>query len=182
MSALRNNEGKAELAELLHFDLRWLADHMAAGRRKYPDTEQGTPNWKLGGKPDAEYLNAAVRHLSALVNGEEFDAELKTHHAAAVAWNMHALLTCNRTYGAEQPVQQTLPLAPDPVWTTVQNWSWVQEGDRIKRDTWDNYDSYAFVRYNPAAVGSDESIDIADADGTTYRQWNLRGVRWQVLV
>ncbi len=97
-TALRDNSGKPELSQVLHFDLEWLADHMAAGRAKYPDSD-GVPNWKKGGKPDQEYLDSASRHLAALVNGEEYDPELGTHHAAAVAWNMLALLTCNRTYG-----------------------------------------------------------------------------------
>ena len=97
MEAARETAGKPELAEVLHFDLRFLADHCTAGRLKYPDHD-GRPNWTLGGKPDAEYLNAATRHLAALVQGEEWDPELGTHHAAAVAWNMLVLLTNNRQW------------------------------------------------------------------------------------
>ena len=96
--ALRDNAGKPELSQVLWFDLRWLADHMAAGRSKYPDSSPGVPNWTLGGKPDQEYLDAASRHLSSLVRGEEYDGETHTHHAAAVMWNMAALLTNNRSY------------------------------------------------------------------------------------
>jgi hypothetical protein len=108
--ALRHNKGKPELAQLFHFDLRWLADHMSAGRVKYPDTAPGVPNWTLGGKPDAEYLDAAARHLAHLVQGEDYDIELGTHHAAAVAWNMLAMLTCNRDYDKQEAkaVQQRL--------------------------------------------------------------------------
>lgn len=94
-AAARANDGKAELAtELLHFDLEWLARHCEAGRAKYPDVE-GRPNWLLGGKPDAEYLNAAMRHLQKHVQGELYDRETGTAHAAAVAWNMLAMLTVN---------------------------------------------------------------------------------------
>lgn len=96
--ALRDNSGKPELSQVLHFDLEWLADHCAAGRAKYPDTSPGVPNWTLGGKPDQEYLDSASRHLAALVRGEEYDSELGTHHAAAITWNMLALLTCNRDW------------------------------------------------------------------------------------
>lgn len=98
MTALRDNSGKPEISQVLHFDegLRFFAAHCAAGRAKYPDTEPGFPNWKLGGKPDQEYLDAAARHLIKLGCGEEYDDELGTHHAAAVVWNMMALLTCNR--------------------------------------------------------------------------------------
>lgn len=94
--ALRDNAGKAPLVtELAWFNWDYLADHCAAGRLKYPDVD-GKPNWTLGGKPDAEYLNAAGRHLQALGRGEEIDPETGTHHAAAVQWNMGALLTMNR--------------------------------------------------------------------------------------
>lgn len=96
--AARHNAGKPELSQV--FDmlpmLVALAEHMTAGRQKYPDLPDGRPNWTLGGKPDREYLDAATRHLAALARGEELDAETGTHHAAAVVWNMGALLTCNR--------------------------------------------------------------------------------------
>lgn len=84
------------MSQVLHFHLEWLAAHMQAGREKYPDVEPGVPNWTLGNRPDQEYLDAAQRHLAKLVRGEEYDPELGTHHAAAVVWNMLALLTLNR--------------------------------------------------------------------------------------
>ena len=89
---------KPELSEVLWFDvgLALLADHCAEGRKKYPDTPLGKPNWTLGGKDDEEYTNAAARHLVKFVRGEEYDPESDTHHLAAVAWNVLALLTCNR--------------------------------------------------------------------------------------
>jgi hypothetical protein len=95
--AERKNTGKPPLANVLQFGraLDFLAEHMQAGREKYPDVD-GLPNWKLGGKPDVEYLDSATRHLVALANGEEYDSETRTHHAAAVAWNMLALLENNR--------------------------------------------------------------------------------------
>tara|TARA_R110000787_G_scaffold211213_1_gene320923 strand:+ start:201 stop:548 length:348 start_codon:yes stop_codon:yes gene_type:complete len=94
--AARHNEGKPELSQLLHFKegLEALAEHCAVGRSKYPDVD-GVPNWILGGKPDQEYLDAAVRHLAAIVQGEEVDPETGTLHAAAVAWNMLTLMTVN---------------------------------------------------------------------------------------
>lgn len=96
MKAERDNEGKPELSQIFHFEkgMEELAAHCSAGRAKYPDVD-GVPNWTLGGKPDQEYLDAATRHLGALVRGETHDPELGTHHAAAVAWNMLALLTLN---------------------------------------------------------------------------------------
>lgn len=93
--AARDNAAKPPLAtELLWFDLDWIAAHAARGRVKYPDVD-GKPNWTLGGKPDAEYLDAAMRHLTAMVRGQEYDRESGTHHAAAVVMNMLMMLTCN---------------------------------------------------------------------------------------
>lgn len=92
--AARANTGKPELSQLLHFRLEAVAAHTSAGRAKYPDVD-GVPNWKLGGKPDQEYLDAAVRHLTSCVQGEVYDSETRTFHAAAVAWNMLAMLTLN---------------------------------------------------------------------------------------
>ena len=94
--AKRDNRGKPELSQLMHFDLEWLARHCEAGRYKYPDSEPGVPNWTLGGKPDQEYIDSMLRHIQSFVQGSEFDEETGTHHLAAVAWNALALLTNNR--------------------------------------------------------------------------------------
>lgn len=111
-TAARDNAGKVELSEIWWFEeaLQALANHMAAGRAKYPDTPEGIPNFVLGGKPDSEYLNAAQRHLARIVQGEWYDDELGTPHAAACIWNLAALISLNhphelrRAYsGPEQP-------------------------------------------------------------------------------
>jgi hypothetical protein len=96
LKAARDNTGKPQLSQLFHFKdgLNALAAHCSAGREKYPDVD-GVPNWLLGGKPDQEYLDSACRHLAALVQGEHVDGETGTLHAAAVAWNMLAMVTLN---------------------------------------------------------------------------------------
>jgi len=108
-TAKRETKGKANLAQLLLFlpALQELAAHCDAGRAKYPDSEPGVPNWTLGGKPDEEYLNAALRHLGCIINGEEYDAELGTTHAAAVLWNLCAYVTCNKAGRAPTRDEQT---------------------------------------------------------------------------
>ena len=108
-TAKRETKGKANLAQLLLFlpALQELAAHCDAGRAKYTDAAPGVPNWTLGGKPDEEYLNAALRHLGAIINGEEYDAELGTTHTAAVIWNMAALVTCNYPDRAPTRDEQT---------------------------------------------------------------------------
>ena len=77
MAALRDNEGKAKLSQLLGFKRAMveLARHTTQGRIKYPDTPDGQPNWSLGGKPDEEYLDAALRHITEVVCGNEVDPE-----------------------------------------------------------------------------------------------------------
>ena len=90
--ALRYNEGKAELAEILQFDnaLEALAKVMSQGGVKYEHR-----NWLKGGKPDAEYLNSALRHLLSFEQGEFYDQDTGCAHIAHVAWNMLALLRLN---------------------------------------------------------------------------------------
>ena len=91
--AERHNEGKVAYDNLWHFPhaLEGWARHCEAGRAKYPDTEDGTPNWKLGGKPIEEYLNSFIRHMFAMLRGEVYDPETRTRHSSAMVWNAAAL-------------------------------------------------------------------------------------------
>lgn len=91
--ALRFNEGKAELSLVLDFGsaLDKLTKVMSQGAIKYDDK-----NWLKGGKPDKEYLDSALRHITAYVEGEAWDKDIGTHHIANAAWNMLALLRCNQ--------------------------------------------------------------------------------------
>ena len=95
MESSRDNAHKPPVAsELGWFDWAPLASHCHPGRAKYPDVD-GKPNWTLGGKPDSEYLDCAMRHLMKMVKGQIIDQETGTLHAAAVQWNMAALITLN---------------------------------------------------------------------------------------
>lgn len=93
MVAMRDNAGKPELGRLLQFGkaLDLLASVLAQGAIKYEDG-----NWLKGGKPDAEYIDAALRHIRAFGMGEEYAADTGNHHLAHAAWNLLALLTVNR--------------------------------------------------------------------------------------
>ena len=90
--ALRFNEGKPELGRLLEFGsaLDKLVKVMEQGAVKYADG-----NWLLGGKPDREYIDSALRHMQAFSSGEDFDPDIGTHHLAHAAWNLLALLRLN---------------------------------------------------------------------------------------
>lgn len=97
MPSARHNTGKPTISDVLLWPkaiIAWTA-HATMGRIKYPDVNPGVPNWTLGGKPDDEFINAAMRHLVALKNGETYDPELGTMHAAAVLWNMATMIQCN---------------------------------------------------------------------------------------
>jgi len=97
--AARDNAGKPEMSQILWMarGLEQLAIHMAVGRDKYPDDEEtGLPNFMLGGKPDQEYTDAAVRHLTKFIGGQELDEESGTEHLSAAVWNLLALQSLNR--------------------------------------------------------------------------------------
>jgi len=92
MSAERMNQGKPELGYLLEFPtaIEAFARVKMLGAAKY---ERG--NWKKGGKPDNEYLDACLRHLTAFANGEMFADDSACLHLAHAAWNLFALMELN---------------------------------------------------------------------------------------
>lgn len=86
------NEGKPELGYLLEFPtaVEAFARVKMLGAAKY---ERG--NWKKGGKPDNEYIDACFRHLMAFVNGEMFAQDSGCPHLAHAIWNLFALMELN---------------------------------------------------------------------------------------
>lgn len=88
----RMNAGKAPLSFLLDFPkaVEAFARVKELGAAKYE-----RDNWKLGNKPDEEYLDACLRHLVAYKAGEEFANDSGCHHIAHAAWNLFALLELN---------------------------------------------------------------------------------------
>lgn len=94
MSALRFNEGKAELGYILDFNraLDAVAKVCSQGAVKYKPR-----NWKAGGKPDKEYIESCLRHLRDWANVGQYDPDIGTLHIANAAWNLLALLELNIT-------------------------------------------------------------------------------------
>ena len=92
MTSKRDNRGKAQLSYILEFPrmVTAFARVMELGALKY---DPG--NWKLGGKPDKEYLDATMRHIVAFQSGEEFASDSGCHHLAHAAWNLFALVELN---------------------------------------------------------------------------------------
>lgn len=83
--ARRDNQGKPELTYWMQVPngMSTFVDVMEYGARKYERN-----NWKKGGKPDQEYFDAALRHLSAFLNGESHDPESRCSHLGHAVWNL----------------------------------------------------------------------------------------------
>jgi len=97
--AKRDNSNKPQLSRFFReFPLcnETLARVMAFGAAKYNEG-----NWKLGGKPDAEYLDSGMRHLNQFLNGETHDQDSACHHLGHAIWNFCALLEIN--YAGDAP-------------------------------------------------------------------------------
>lgn len=67
-----------------------LATHYGLGLEKYPDDEEGQPNWQRGydWRLSADALG---RHLLLWLSGEDTDEETGSSHLIAVAWHCFTL-------------------------------------------------------------------------------------------
>lgn len=92
MSARRDNTGKPMLSFILQFGttIAGFARVKEIGAIKYD-----RDNWKKGGKEDHEYTDAAVRHLTAFMEGEVFAQDTGATHLAHCLWNIAALQDLN---------------------------------------------------------------------------------------
>lgn len=90
--ALRFNKGEPELHYALFYPhlLEALAKVQSQGGVKY-----GYANWVSGGKPDAEYYDAAMRHLVSHFNGRVYDKDLGTLAIVQCIWNLMNLVEQN---------------------------------------------------------------------------------------
>jgi hypothetical protein len=52
-------------------------------------------NWKQGGKPDEEYLDACMRHLYKLKAEGAYDSDSNCLHLAHAVWNLMTLIELN---------------------------------------------------------------------------------------
>jgi hypothetical protein len=59
-----------------------VSKHFEEGHKKYPPTEDGTPNWKLG-IPAHCYIDSAVRHYLKWLRGDTDE-----DHSRAFVWNI----------------------------------------------------------------------------------------------
>lgn len=107
--AARDNAGKAPMDFILDFPIAMeaLARVMEVGAVKYE-----RDNWKKGGKPDAEYFGAAMRHLFAAKNaknaGEDVASDTGCLHAAHAVWNLLAYIELNMGWSHETKLFQAM--------------------------------------------------------------------------
>ena len=88
MPADRFNEGKPKLSYVLEF---LNATREIAGVSEFGATKYSRNNYKKG-LPYTETIDAALRHITKFLDGEDFDNESGKHHMAHAAWNCMALL------------------------------------------------------------------------------------------
>jgi len=90
--ALRFNEGKAQVHYLLLY--KYFAEAFAKVQ-EHGAIKYGYGNWRSGGKPDREYLDSALRHILAHMDGELYDQDCGTLHMAHACWNLINLMQQN---------------------------------------------------------------------------------------
>lgn len=93
LQALRFNQGKPELSYVLDYP---RATEAVCRVMEYGANKYARDNWKKGGKPDSEYLDACLRHMYADKSGEHIDPESNCFHLAHAIWNLLTLLELNR--------------------------------------------------------------------------------------
>ncbi len=79
--ALRHNEGKRKWSLVDFKSLEPMVEVLEVGALKY-----SPHNWKKG-HPKHEILESTIRHLAALMDGQEFDEETQKHHMGHIMCN-----------------------------------------------------------------------------------------------
>lgn len=111
--ALRFNNDKPMMSYFMRSFPR-MAEAVARvkemGAIKYNDG-----NWRLGNKPDKEYLDSLFRHLNYINIGEDYDSDTGCLHIAHAVWNLCALLELN---------YPDLPARDDEIWADrAEHWA-----------------------------------------------------------
>jgi len=92
-TAARYSDGKPPMHYMLFFPrvFELLARVFEGGEHKY---DYG--NWSKGGRPDKEYLDSTMRHLTKRFGKQViFDKDSKTNHIGHAIWNLMVLFELN---------------------------------------------------------------------------------------
>jgi hypothetical protein len=163
--ALRFNEGKPSLSYILQFvnPMRAIARIMEFGAAKYEDG-----NWRKGGKPDKEYLDSMMRHLTYWLHGEVYDDDSGCSHLGHAIWNLLALHELNHP---DEIMDEAVFKKQCAYWKAVKEGKEVNEGqlrtsaaseigvrlrEEIKREAKSN-DSFAPAELPVVKVGGDSA-------------------------
>lgn len=91
--ALRFNSGKPKLGYFLRSFPKAL--EAVARVKEFGANKYGDDNWRLGNKPDEEYIDSLSRHIIAFLQNETYDKDSGCHHIGHAIWNLSALLELN---------------------------------------------------------------------------------------
>lgn len=109
MSALRYNQGKIQWS-LVHFDsISELPKVLEFGAQKY-----SRDNWKKGLKLN-EILDSMQRHLSSVIDGEQFDDESNLHHMGHIMCNAMFYMYNYKKQTNEQKKEEKIPIKNQPL-------------------------------------------------------------------
>ena len=76
--------GKPQVQDIDPLFILAMGDVLTQGLTKYPNDEDGMPNWWKGGDT-RDFVGSIMRHAAKLASGEETDDESRQHHAAHIA-------------------------------------------------------------------------------------------------
>lgn len=91
--ALRFNEGKPKLGYFARSFPKML--EAVARVKEFGANKYNEGNWRLGNKPDEEYIDSMYRHLDCFLKGEHYDEDSACLHLGHAVWNLCALLELN---------------------------------------------------------------------------------------
>ena len=78
------SSGKPQVQDIDPLFILAMGDVLTQGLTKYPNDEDGMPNWWKGGDT-RDFVGSIIRHSARLASGEEIDDESGQHHAAHIA-------------------------------------------------------------------------------------------------
>lgn len=82
--AKHTSAGKPQVQDIDPLFILAMGDVLTQGLTKYPNDEDGMPNWWKGGDT-RDFVGSIMRHAAKLASGEGFDEESGQSHAAHIA-------------------------------------------------------------------------------------------------